>query len=202
MARRNEHTHDQLREMAIVAGKAILAEDGFSKFSARKVAKGIGYTIGTIYNIFENHDQLILCINAKTLDDMHAHLVKNKKAKAPASTALINLATSYIHFADANYHCWSALFEHSLPQNMPLPEWYSNKMKGLYSLIEEPLLPFFASDIKKAEQTAQILWAGVHGICQLGLTGKLDEGSVPTLLALSSNLIEYYMKGLERFNKS
>ena len=54
MARRNDHTRDELKEMAISAGQSIIIHEGFNKFSARKVARNIGYTVGTIYNIVGN----------------------------------------------------------------------------------------------------------------------------------------------------
>ena len=53
MARRNDNSRDELKEMSIAAGQEIILAEGFASFSARKVAKNIGYTIGTIYNIFE-----------------------------------------------------------------------------------------------------------------------------------------------------
>ena len=42
---------------------------GLSGFSTRQIAKKIGYTLGTLYNIFESYDDIILHINAATLDE-------------------------------------------------------------------------------------------------------------------------------------
>jgi hypothetical protein len=44
MARRSDHSKDELKEMAITAGYNIIRSQSFSKFSARKVASEIGYT--------------------------------------------------------------------------------------------------------------------------------------------------------------
>jgi AcrR family transcriptional regulator len=40
-----------------------MAEEGFARFSTREVAKRIGYSVGTIYNMFDNADALVVAIN-------------------------------------------------------------------------------------------------------------------------------------------
>ena len=60
-----------------------------------------------------------------------------------------NLAALYISFANENYNRWSALFEFNLPQNTPLPDWYSDKIKELFLIIEAPLLPLMKEKQKK-----------------------------------------------------
>ncbi len=196
MARRNDHTHEEIKLIAIEAGKQLIINDGFSNFSSRRVAKDIGYSIGTIYNIFENNDEFILHINALTLDEMSYYLNEQLEGIEAPKQAMKILATSYIYFANENYNRWSTLYEHSMPKNTTLPEWFSVKIKNLTTLIEKPLLPLFDNSHEKAKETAQVLWASVHGICQLGLTGKLDFNDIDLVINLSNNFIEHYMTGL------
>ena len=54
--------------MIVAEGHRQIGEVGFARFSAREVAKRVGYSIGTIYNVFGSYDQLILAINGRTLD--------------------------------------------------------------------------------------------------------------------------------------
>ena len=70
MARRSDHTREELKELAIAAGQKVISDEGFCKFSARKVAKEMGYTVGTLYNIFGDYNDIVLHINFATLDDM------------------------------------------------------------------------------------------------------------------------------------
>ena len=44
MARRSDHTRDELRRMALDAARAIVEEDGLRGLSTRRLAKAIGYT--------------------------------------------------------------------------------------------------------------------------------------------------------------
>ena len=48
MARRADHTKEELTELVLRAGEAPIENEGFSAFGARRVAGGIGYTVGTI----------------------------------------------------------------------------------------------------------------------------------------------------------
>src|SRR5207253_2291494 len=50
MARRSDHTRAELEALILDEGHRLMAETGYARFSAREVAKRVGYSIGTIYN--------------------------------------------------------------------------------------------------------------------------------------------------------
>src|SRR5258708_22005937 len=66
MGRRSDHSREQLEELILAEGHQLMAETGYARFSAREVAKRIGYSIGTIYNVFDSLDALLLAINSRT----------------------------------------------------------------------------------------------------------------------------------------
>lgn len=67
MGRRNDHSRDELKDMVIVAAEKILVEEGYSKLTTRRIAKEIGYTVGSLYMVIKNVDDLMLLLNARTL---------------------------------------------------------------------------------------------------------------------------------------
>ncbi len=196
MARRNDHSREELKKIAVLAGKNLILNEGLGGFSARKVAKEIGYTIGTIYNIFGSHENFILHINATTLDDMYHYLSKHRKNNQQPVDIIKNLAAAYLNYARKNYNLWSALFEFNLPQDIPLPDWYAHKIKLLFTMVEESMLPLFDGNSKKSEHAAKVLWSSIHGICQLGLTGKLDTVGAAPVKVLTDSLIDNYILGV------
>ena len=115
MARRNDHTREELRAMAVAAGQEIIANEGFSSFSARKVAASIGYTVGTLHNVFGGRDQLVMHINAATLDQMQDFVARRYDSSLQGSAGLKLMADCYLSFAKTHYECWSALFERAPP---------------------------------------------------------------------------------------
>ena len=71
LARCYDHSREQLREMALAAAREIVALDGLCGLTTRKVAARIGYTVGTIYNLFDDLDHLIVQMNGQTLDELY-----------------------------------------------------------------------------------------------------------------------------------
>ena len=76
MGRRSDHSRTELEELIVAAGHRLMAETGFAGFSAREVARRIGYSIGTIYNVFESLDHLLIAINGRTFELWTAYLAK------------------------------------------------------------------------------------------------------------------------------
>ncbi|MEW8030046.1 MAG: hypothetical protein AB2806_20210 [Candidatus Thiodiazotropha sp.] len=68
MAQRSDHSHEKFRIMALEATTQVILEQGHPCLTACKVASEIGYTAGALYLDFENLINLILHINAHTLD--------------------------------------------------------------------------------------------------------------------------------------
>ena len=58
MGRRSSHTAEELRELILDASTALISEGGLASLSAREVARRIGYSPGTLYNVFENLDDV------------------------------------------------------------------------------------------------------------------------------------------------
>lgn len=194
MARRNDHSRDELKEMAIASGQQIIKSEGFANFSARKAAKDIGYTIGTIYNIFASHHDFILHINLVTLQDISKYI--SLKTTKSGEEALKQMVSAYIEFAHNDYNRWSALFEHIMPKGEPIPHWYQIEINKIFSTVESHFKTII-NDEKTAKTAAITLWAGIHGICQLGLTGKLELTGNESVENLANSFIYNYIRGLK-----
>jgi AcrR family transcriptional regulator len=173
MARRSDHSREELKDLAVLKGLEIIDKNGFKAFSARGAAKAMGYTVGTLYHVFGDLDHYILHINGRILDEWHAALMAG--LKRTKQDPLRYLAQGYIDFARQHNNRWTALFEFRMTEDAPLPDWYDEKMERLFCLVEAALLPH-SKDAKTTRHNAKILWASIHGICVLSLSGKLDIG--------------------------
>lgn len=197
MARRSDHSREELKELAIQAGLEIIKIEGFNKFSARKVAARIGYTVGTLYNVFGTYDDLILHINARTLDNWFEAMqeVFQYQQKGDPIQAI---GKFYIQYSREHYNVWIALFEHNIGEDKPLPEWYIPKLTQFFTLVEKLLLQVVKNNRKKAKRAARVLWAGIHGICILSLSKKLDLVDAESAEILAASFVDNYMAGLTR----
>lgn len=194
MARRADHTRPELLKLATDAGWNIMAEQGFAEFSARKVAAAIGYTIGTIYNVFGTHENLLLHINAKTLDHWFAAMEAEMTDVKPAK-AIHTLAAFYIDYSHSNRHIWMSLFESPWNDAEPLPDWYRKKLNRFFDYLERMIVANTETSAAKARRDAQVLWAGIHGICVLSLSRKLELVGTETPHVLAKSFIDTYLRG-------
>ena len=71
MGRRSDHSRDELYTMALAAARKIAEKEGLRGLTARRIAREIGYTVGTLYNLFDNLDGLIVHLNGTTLDTLY-----------------------------------------------------------------------------------------------------------------------------------
>jgi len=194
MGRRSTHTPQQLRELILDAAQDIIDAQGLAGLSAREIARRIGYSPGTIYNIFANLDDVVLNVEARVLDALDGRL---SDIQADGGGRLIRIAHAYLAFTQEKPRLWNLLFEHHLPAGVDLPAWYKQKLEGLMGHVERALAPHFApgreADLQRA---SRVLWAGVHGITSLSTADKLSVVTTETAARLIDDLIGTYMAGL------
>src|SRR5690348_4916797 len=119
MGRRSDHSRDELRELIIEEGHRQMAEHGFARFSARQVARVIGYSVGTIYNVFPTLDQLLIAINTRTFT-LWTEFVR-RRLEGVTDDRIGVLVRAYFDFAIEHTNLWMAIYDHRLPHGTPLP---------------------------------------------------------------------------------
>jgi AcrR family transcriptional regulator len=184
---------ESLKESILTISREIVVEDGFAALNVRSIAKRIGCSVGTIYNIFVNIDDLVLHINATTLDDIYVLMGKKAKKASSDINNIQLLGRIYISYSKENYNLWSMLFEHSLPKGDKLPKWYQEKIDKIFALISKVAEPIYNGDTKQSMLAATVLWAGLHGICSLALSGSLDSVKAQSADKLADSLVTNYL---------
>lgn len=196
MGRRSVHTAEELRELILDASTELIEVNGLAGLSAREIARRIGYSPGTLYNIFENLDDLVLTIEGRLLDRLTLALSDLPRSPSPAQNVR-RLAQAYLQFTHENPKLWNLLFEHHLPQGRDVPAWYQSKLEGLLARVETALAPLLPNaDPQTVRRAARVLWAGVHGITSLSTTDKLSIVSSDAAPALVDDLVSAYLTGL------
>ncbi len=194
MARRNDHSRSEIHQMALEAARAIVREEGLSGLSVRKIATRIGYTGGTLYLVFRNLDDLILQLNAQTLEQLHTCLVSALQGCQGVEQCLLALARGYVRFAHDERPLWDALYSVRLAADEALPEGYQARVDALFGLVEQALAPLHGAEQRRL--ASHVLWGGIHGITRLALDDKLDLAGPTRPEALTESLVVNYLRGL------
>lgn len=196
MARRSTHTSEELRELIICATTELIELKGLAGLSAREIARRIEYSPGTIYNVFENLDALILAIEGRVLDELSDHLAEVGETGSPRKNVLM-MAQAYLKFTHARPRLWNLLFEHHMASDTVVPDWYQTKIDTLMHRIETALTPLFPDgETASLKRSARALWAGVHGITSLSTAKKLTNVTTEAAGLLVDDLVRTYLDGL------
>ena len=169
-----------LRERLIDVAERTIAANGLAGLRARDLAREAGCAVGTIYNVFEDLDELILCVGLRTLAILDTALGAVRLPSTPygstedAADDLARLALAYLEFAAEHAVRWRALFEHRMSEARPLPQWFVDQQHQLFAQVERPLVTLLPDlDPGARRILARTLFSAVHGIVALGLEEKL-----------------------------
>lgn len=193
MARRNDHTREELVALTLHTVKEFLSEHSYHDLSLRKIANLIGYVPSTLVNVFGNYNLLLLHAVAQTLDELaeEAKLVVSDSQDPKQS--LYELAYCYHEFALRHPHRWQLIFEHNM-NGETLPEWQAERIDNMTGMLEQ-LLSMIAPSRTEREvlQASRVLWSGVHGITLLSVDDKFFTSEPIDGKELIENLLSQYL---------
>ena len=172
--------------MFVAEGHRLMAEQGFARFSAREVARRVGYSVGTLYNVFESLDQLLIEINSRTFELWTDHLAG--QVEGAQGDRIRALVQAYFDFARGHPLLWMAIYDHRLPPGMAMPEQDMEKRRALTRIVfKEVARRLPQRSDAEIEQLSRSLIATVHGHCTYELNGSfaLMGESDPVGMALA-----------------
>lgn len=150
-----------------------MAQKGFAEFSAREVARRIGYSVGTIYNVFDSLDHLIVTINTRTFV-LWTEFLRNRLSEAQGDRIGV-LVEAYFDFARQNTNLWMAIYDHRLPPGMEMPADDEEVRRQLTLTVINELAALLPGRSEfDLERMARSLIATVHGHCEFSLNGSFD----------------------------
>ena len=176
MARRSEHTREQLKDLILTSARRIVQSEGIDALTARKIAADIGYTVGTIYQHFGNMDDLVHRINGDTLG-MLFDCCCGIPATGLPKDRLFSLAKAFVNFAEMHPKEWEAVISYRYG---PKHEWaaeYDEMVNRLLGLLAEATDGLY-DEVNRNEQPldVRLLWTSMFGIFSLHANGRLGKG--------------------------
>jgi AcrR family transcriptional regulator len=175
MARRSDHSPEELRALLVECGHGLMAERGFAGFSAREAARRAGYSVGTIYNVFGSLDAYLVAINSQTFVLWSDWLEAALAGVAPEGNArLETLVHAYFGFAEANRQAWMAIYDHRRdPATVIGPDNEAARAR-LTGIVDREVTAWLgrAGDDEATRRLVRSLIATVHGHCALWLSGS------------------------------
>jgi AcrR family transcriptional regulator len=190
----------QLEDLICTAEKAVELH-GLQGLKARELANDIGVSLGAIYNLVEDMDELILLVSSTTLSKLDAVLAPQENtyftSETEAINRLIEIALLYRKYASEHTNLWRALFEYKMPDHKTMPESLTKQLENLLSHIASPL-KVLCPLMNQIDLSLNIrmMFSAVHGIIILGLDKKMVAVPEEAMDSQLKNLVHIMCKGL------
>lgn len=196
MGRRSVHSPEELRQLILDASQTIVERNGITGLSAREIARMIGYSPGTLYNIFENLDDVLLTLQVQLMGRTLEHM--KRVPLGPDNDRNIEaLAHGYVDFALVNRRMWNLFLAHSLPPGTSVPVLLHDYTNSLIDIVRTALEPIAPNAPRASlEAMARALWAGLNGITAIAATEKGVYLTPATAQSYARELTTIFLKGL------
>lgn len=184
MVRKSKHTKDELRELILSAAEVLVADSGSAELKVRNIAMEVGYTVGTLYMVFDSLEELQLQVNSRTLAKFFKVLFPDK-----LDFKLADFISNYKNFVLQNYNLWQMLVE-SGDKGPKYSDWYHAQLEELIQKLESELqkLTPINKETSELRCAAQSLFFAIQGICH-----AMTRPPVSTdRLAQTQNILKQY----------
>ena len=184
---------NKTREKFINNAFLIVEQEGVESLTTRNLYAKTSLGQSSFYSQFKNLDNLILEINNLTLNKIQSLLNQSieegKRQKKTYKEIIGLISLVFIEFAENNYNLWSLLFEYKLANNDNLPDWFSNEVENVFSVVVSYIEEELGSK-KEAKAFGAILWASLHGLINLHHNNKLKTVTAEHPKELSKILVK------------
>ncbi len=174
VARRNDHSKEELQELVIAATRELVDRLGPTQVTARTIADSVGYTAGTLYTHFNNLQTILLHVNAINLVDLKQTIERASTGRTPPQSALLEMGFAYLDYAERHPHRFALMFTSNLPHGEDAPDYLQQNIDALFQLVEDELRKIAPdADDQTMELGVRSLWSGVHGVVSLSTADQL-----------------------------
>ena len=167
---RREREREEVRRKILTAARDLFASEGYDRVTMRRIADVIEYSATTIYNHFEDKDDLVHALCQEDFSRLFHHL---QQAPPPADPveAIRQLGLAYAQFGVdyPNHYRFMFMtpdkFEHLEVEVSPGEQAFGLLRTAVAAAIEGGY--FRPADV---DTVAQVLWASMHGAVALIIT--------------------------------
>lgn len=177
MASKVEERRTALRDRLIDIAETQIEADGLAAIKARPLAQAAGCSVGAIYNVFGDLEDIIIAVNGRTFGKLGRHVAAalSDKGDLPATERLIVMSYAYLDYAVAHPRLWRALFDLRMSTDMDVPGWYLAELGQLFDYIDGPVRECFpALDEDEVRLMTRALFSSIHGVVMLGLENRIS----------------------------
>jgi len=197
IVQRRERERGEIRRKILDAAHDLFAREGYDRVTMRRIADAIEYSPTTIYNHFEDKDDLVqsLC------DEDFARLLGALQAEQPPAEPveqIRQLGLAYARFGvDYPNHYRFMFMTPGKFEHIHELSGSGQQAFGLLHSAVEKAIESGAFRPGNADAVAQVLWASLHGVVALLITLRPQHWPrAPAVPDLVARVVENSIRGL------
>jgi AcrR family transcriptional regulator len=186
---------DETRDRILAEARDLYLEGGLAPFSLREVARRAKISPAAVYRHFDSKEALLAAVCAAGFRNFAAYLIRALEAPTPRER-MASSARQYLCFALENPRDYRVMF-------MDAAEGYATVAPPRPAEAPEPTFQFLVDRVEEcvrarliveddATEIAAVIWAHVHGLVSLRLTGHLRRAGSDAEFA------RFYQRAIER----
>jgi AcrR family transcriptional regulator len=178
MPKRKTYHHGDLKNALIKAGVDILAKEGVSGLSLRKVASKAGVSHAAPYSHFADKQALIAAISTEGFRQLYERVNSVvEEFKTRPSRQLVEVAWSYVQFAMDDRDRFKVMFSGILEKEREYPEFVAESQRN-FQLVKTVVETNQAAGVLRSgpsDLVALSAWGTIHGFVMLLLEGQISH---------------------------
>jgi AcrR family transcriptional regulator len=178
MPKKKTYHHGDLKNALIKAGVDILAKDGVSGLSLRKVASKAGVSHAAPYSHFADKQALIAAISTEGFRQLYERVsVVAEEYKTKPSRQLVEVAWAYVQFALDDRDRFKVMFSGILEKEREYPEFVVEAQRN-FQLVKMIVEANQAAGVLRSgpsDLVALSAWGIIHGFVMLLLEGQISH---------------------------
>jgi len=169
IAERKLRDRQARRAQILAAARRIAEEEGWANVTVRRLSDEIAYSQLVLYSHFENREAILAAVAVDGFQEIGLALEKARK-RANQGHALEAVAAAYLDFAASSPALYEVMF--SLRLNVPFDDAATPaELRFAFAQVFE----LFQEQSKTPEVTAELFWAGLHGIAEFTRTKRFPR---------------------------
>ena len=181
MPKKKTYHHGDLKNALIKAGVEILANDGVSGLSLRKVALKAGVSHAAPYSHFADKQALIAAISTEGFRQLYKRMsAVAEEFKIQPEKQLVEVAWAYVQFAMDDPDRFKVMFSGVLEKEKEYTEFVAESQRN-FQLVKMIVEANQASGILRSgdsELTALSAWGIIHGFVMLLMEGQIPHSTL------------------------
>lgn len=185
---------DYLQQSILEEAFHVVKKSGIGSIRMRSLANKCGCSVGTLYNLFRNLDEIHFYVNLKTFsmlfNTIFSELEQLHSKGLLLEEILPKLGWAYIDFGKEYFQLWKALFE-LVPEGDP-PNWYRNQIVHSFEKAENYIGMAFEISTEKASKLTSYFWFSIHGVSSILLHKRSTNHSDEFM----NSYVDHCLKGI------